>query len=46
MKTSALLFLFLLPFMVFSQSNSVLSTGDWYKISVEVIGEDDGSFDP
>jgi len=38
MKTSALFFLFLFPLFVFPQVNSVLSSGNWYKIAVEETG--------
>ncbi len=38
MKTSALLFFFLFPFLMYSQQSSVLSSGDWYKIAVSETG--------
>lgn len=38
MKKSALFILFLIPLFAFSQQNSVLSTGNWYKISVDETG--------
>ena len=38
MKKSVCIALLLVPFLAFSQQNSVLSTGDWYKIAVEETG--------
>ncbi len=38
MKKPALFILFLIPLFAFSQQNSVLSTGNWYKISVDETG--------
>ncbi|MCF6171541.1 MAG: type IX secretion system sortase PorU [Bacteroidales bacterium] len=38
MKKLAVLVFSLLPFISFSQQNSVLSSGDWYKLAVEETG--------
>ncbi len=38
MKKSAIFFFFLIPFIAFTQQNSVLSSGDWYKIAVDETG--------
>jgi hypothetical protein len=38
MKKSVFILLLNLPFLLFSQQNSVLSSGNWYKISVEKTG--------
>ncbi len=38
MKKSLCILILSLPFLVFSQQSSVLSSGDWYKITVEETG--------
>lgn len=38
MKKSAFVIVFILPFFAFPQQNSVLSSGNWYKIAVEETG--------
>ncbi len=38
MKKYAITLFIIIPFIAFTQQNSILSSGDWYKIAVEETG--------